>query len=132
MTEKTASQESDNKKKLKRSTYADRARTGNEIGEIAVCERVDGGFGRLVVFYLRYTGIAKNLLVGNGLVFIGDGTMMKSYELDDGTFLEFNDEEGVATFTSDGIQYRIRPLQDSDSSWVVGLDEFLQAQTEEG
>lgn len=42
-----------------------------------------------------------------------------SYEMDEGTDLEFDDDEGTGTFTSGGVQYKIRALQDSDKSWVI-------------
>ena len=42
-----------------------------------------------------------------------------SYEMDEDTDLEFDDDLGIGTFTSRGVQYKIRPLQDSDKSWVI-------------
>ena len=42
-----------------------------------------------------------------------------SYDMDDDTDLTFDDEAGTGAFTSRGVQYKIRALQDSDRSWVI-------------
>ena len=40
------------------------------------------------------------------------------YRLESLESFKFNDNSGEAEFASNGIQYRIRSLQDSDSSWT--------------
>lgn len=38
-----------------------------------------------------------------------------TFDLDTGTSLKFDDEKGIGEFTSQGIRYRIRALQDFDN-----------------
>jgi len=45
-----------------------------------------------------------------------------SYRLKSLDSFKFNDNSGEAEFASNGIQYRIRSLQDSDSSWTFDLN----------
>jgi len=47
-----------------------------------------------------------------------DNYRILSYRLKSLDSFKFNDNSGEAEFASNGIQYRIRSLQDSDSSWT--------------
>lgn len=47
-----------------------------------------------------------------------DNDRILSYRLESLDSFKFNDNSGEAEFASNGIQYRIRSLQNSDSSWT--------------
>jgi hypothetical protein len=51
-----------------------------------------------------------------------DNDRIISYRLESLDSFKFNDNSGEAEFASNGIQYRIRSLQDSDSSWTFDTD----------
>lgn len=44
------------------------------------------------------------------------------YLLDPDTDLQLNADSNVAMFISHGVRYRIRPLRDSDKSWVINFE----------
>lgn len=48
------------------------------------------------------------------------------YELDEGTACVYVPEQDVLTFSSRGVQYTIRALQDYDSSWLRDCDMYLE------
>ena len=45
------------------------------------------------------------------------------YEVDEGGSLVFNNEEGIAEFSSREVQYKIRAIQESDGSAWAALQE---------
>jgi hypothetical protein len=51
-----------------------------------------------------------------------DNDRILFYRLESLDSFKFNNNSGEAEFASNGIQYRIRSLQDSDSSWTFDTD----------
>lgn len=36
--------------------------------------------------------------------------------------VDFDEKSGIATFTSNGVQYKIRALQEDDKSWIINFE----------
>jgi hypothetical protein len=118
MTEKSKS-----KRRLQPPTLEDRIRRTNLIGGYAVLEALEGptsGLGRLI--YRLFTEVHYLGDERVEMVSVATDGIMRSYRLDEDTMLAFVDDQDIATFSSGGIQYRIRPVEESDSDWIIGFD----------
>jgi hypothetical protein len=88
----------------------------NIIGEKSILESLNGptvGLTRLVGRVENFQGNDEN---GNliEVVLVASPDKLVEYVVDAGGGLKFDDEEGIATFSSRGRQYKIRAIQDSD------------------
>jgi len=111
------------KRKLQPPTVEDLITGRNLMSGYAVLEALEGptsGLGRLIYqlfIEVHYLGDERVEMVS-----VATDGIIRSYRLDDGTRLVFIDDQGIATFSSGGIQYRIRPVEESDSDWIIGFD----------
>lgn len=85
---------------------------------------VESDLGKRLVFAIRsrLENEPPEGLVAYLDVTSSDNFSVRSHVLDSLDSLKFYDEMGVGEFTSRGQRYRIRALQESDKSWVSGLE----------
>lgn len=113
----------DNSVKIKRAPVSEDGRIigDNLLGDSAVLESLNGdtvGMKRDVY----YLGNVKTPDEKTGnlteLIIVGSPGKYVEYVADPGGSLKFDDEEGIATFSSRGFQYKIRAIQPSEMADV--------------
>jgi len=90
----------------------------NELSEIAIFECLSGTYeGRTRVVYALYdlTKSEDSVMYGpSGAVLIISPTGQGTYPLDKDTKLVFDEDRGLFTFSSSGIEYMIRAIENGD------------------
>lgn len=116
-------------RKLVRASDEDRqVDPRNEIGEVSVLETLNGqsqGLFRSINRLVNVTIKDENKNDLEVVVAYSDGKVIQ-YEVDAGGSLKFDDEEGIAYFSTRGIQYRIRAIQRSDGPLWDSYQRFSQ------
>lgn len=110
-------------RKLVRATEEQRKEDPrNEIGEDSILEATSGSAAGLIRSVLRLVNVTVKDENNNDqeLVVVYSENRSTQYEVDAGGSLKFDEEEGIATFSSRGVQYKIRAIQESDGHyWQV-------------
>lgn len=91
----------------------------NLLGEPAMLECLSGEARGLARVITRLSKIDEN----GEKVFAQGFYNAIEYEVDEDGSLVFDDEEGTAGFSSRGVQYKIRAIQESDGSAWAALQE---------
>lgn len=97
-------------------------RSRNLLGEPAILEALDGevaGARRVVTSVADLQEDLKKIVIQGYYNTI-------EYDVDKGGELRFDNKEGIATFTSRGVQYKIRAIQEDDGSAWAALQELKQ------
>lgn len=104
-------------------------KSGNYLSALCVLERASNAegsglrlIGQLSIFSKRFTEKDGTLqLVPTNCVSFNGPDGFGTYKLDDGTKLEYRADSDTLTFTANGVQYRIRAIQDSDKSRFISF-----------
>jgi hypothetical protein len=99
----------------------------NELSEVAIFECLSGAYdGRKRVIYAAYdlSKSPNSLMYGpNGAVMIVSPTGQGQYPLDKNSKFVFSEEQGLFKFSSGGVEYMIRAIEDDDIPGVKIADD---------